>query len=271
MSQERIQCLRGSEDPNPGDLLTPSHDNIVRVLYSLISNQEIDAGIIFLSTSLGMVPATTAKHFLKPKYDTKSCPVEAVCPLNRDTLDTRGRYVPDIRDRELDALFTEISRVKGRKITFIADSCYASSFPRHPRQKCAAYTTLLVLMSTICRALDTKNWNTFLAINLYYRMIGSHIGVLTDVWRHVETTRLRGRLWKAGIQDTSSCFEVGRLEKETSSLTPQALRIRLRCLDPVVCKCVVKAFSSIFQFFRGAEDPAMTWKSPWVCISSHLI
>ncbi|PBK72063.1 hypothetical protein ARMSODRAFT_853472, partial [Armillaria solidipes] len=54
-----------------------------------------------------------ANHFLKPKCDTNICPVEALCSLDRNTLDARGRYVPDISDRELNALFTEISQVKG--------------------------------------------------------------------------------------------------------------------------------------------------------------
>ncbi|PBK72028.1 hypothetical protein ARMSODRAFT_740258 [Armillaria solidipes] len=44
MSEERVQCLLSSEDPTAGDPLTPSRDNIVRVLYSLISNQEFDPG-----------------------------------------------------------------------------------------------------------------------------------------------------------------------------------------------------------------------------------
>ncbi|PBK72044.1 hypothetical protein ARMSODRAFT_1016043 [Armillaria solidipes] len=132
MSEERIQCLLGFHYPTPGDPL-PSRDNIVRVLYSLISNQEIDPGDNILIYFAGHGASyNCAEHCLKPKCDTKSCPVKALCPLDRDTLDAGGRYVPDISDRELDALFTEISRVKGHKITFIADCCYARSFPRHP-------------------------------------------------------------------------------------------------------------------------------------------
>ncbi|KAK0227177.1 hypothetical protein EDD85DRAFT_795003 [Armillaria nabsnona] len=48
MSEERIQCLLGSEDPTPDDPLTPSRDNIVRVLYSFVDNQEINSGDISL-------------------------------------------------------------------------------------------------------------------------------------------------------------------------------------------------------------------------------
>ncbi|KAK0431166.1 hypothetical protein EV421DRAFT_1678868, partial [Armillaria borealis] len=101
-----------------------SRDNIVLVLCSLVNNQEIDPGDNILIYFAGHGASyNCAKHFLKPKCDTKSCPIEALCPLDRDTLDARGRYVPDISDQELDALFMEISSIKGHTITFIADCC----------------------------------------------------------------------------------------------------------------------------------------------------
>ncbi|PBK72049.1 hypothetical protein ARMSODRAFT_1016046 [Armillaria solidipes] len=111
VSEERIRCLLGSEDPTLGDPLIPSRDNIIRVLYSLIDNQEIDPGdnILVYFTGHG-ASYNSAKHSQKPKCDTNSCPVEALCPLDRDTLDAEGRYVPDISDRELDALHGNISR-----------------------------------------------------------------------------------------------------------------------------------------------------------------
>ncbi|PBL01546.1 hypothetical protein ARMGADRAFT_220352 [Armillaria gallica] len=111
ISEERIQCLLGSEDPTPGDPLTPSRDNIVRVLYSLIDNQEIDSGDNILIYFAGHGASySCVKHSLRPQCDTKSCPVEALCPLDRDALDAGGRYVPDISDRELIALYGNISR-----------------------------------------------------------------------------------------------------------------------------------------------------------------
>ncbi|KAK0435909.1 hypothetical protein EV421DRAFT_2087011, partial [Armillaria borealis] len=107
--------------------------HILQVLYSLIDNQEIDPGDNILIYFAGHgARYNCAKHFLKPTCDTNSCPVETPCPLDRDALDAEGRYVPDISDRELDALFTEICRVQGHKITFIADCCYAHSFSRTP-------------------------------------------------------------------------------------------------------------------------------------------
>ncbi|SJL04296.1 uncharacterized protein ARMOST_07657 [Armillaria ostoyae] len=130
--EERIQCLLGPENPIPGKFLTPSRTNIVDVLYSLIDNQGIDPGDNMLLYFAGHGASYyCSEHFLKPECDNNFCPTEALCPLDRDTVDAEGRYVPDISDRELNALFTEISRVKGNKITFIADCCYARSFSRH--------------------------------------------------------------------------------------------------------------------------------------------
>ncbi|PBK91149.1 hypothetical protein ARMGADRAFT_1166538 [Armillaria gallica] len=132
MPEERIQCLLGAEIPIPGNFLTPSRTNIIDVLYSLIDNQGIDPGDNVLLYFAGHGASYyCSEHFLKPECDNNFCPTEALCPLDRDTVDAKGRYVPDISDRELGALFTEISRVKGNKITFIADCCYARSFSRH--------------------------------------------------------------------------------------------------------------------------------------------
>ncbi len=128
----RIQCLLGPENPIPGKPLTPSHANIVEVLYSLIDNQEIDTGDNMLIYFAGYGACYyCSEHFLISECDNNTCPIEALCPLDRDTVDAKGRYVPDISDQELNALFKEISRVKGNKFTFIADCCYARRFSRH--------------------------------------------------------------------------------------------------------------------------------------------
>ncbi|KAK0437263.1 uncharacterized protein EV420DRAFT_1224201, partial [Desarmillaria tabescens] len=108
--EERIQCLLS---PIPGNPLTPSRENIVKVLYDLINKPEVDPGDNILIYFAGHGASYyCADHFRK---------FLALCPLDRDTLDARGRYVPNISNRELDALFTQISRVKGHNITFIAD------------------------------------------------------------------------------------------------------------------------------------------------------
>ncbi len=129
----RIQCLLGSQSPS-GDSLTPSRANIVNVLYSLIDNTEIAPGdnIIIYYAGHGS-SYQCSSHFSTPdsKCRTSACPIEALCPIDRDTKDAGGKWIPDISDRELNAIFTEISRTKGHKITFIADCCHASGLSRN--------------------------------------------------------------------------------------------------------------------------------------------
>ncbi len=128
----RIQCLLGSQSPS-GDSLTPSRANIINVLYSLINNIEIAQGdniIIYYAGHGSSYQCST--HSLAPDSVCRSeaCPIEALCPIDRDTKDASGKWIPDISDRELNPFFTEISRTKGHKITFIADCCHAGSVGR---------------------------------------------------------------------------------------------------------------------------------------------
>ncbi|KAK0227166.1 caspase domain-containing protein [Armillaria nabsnona] len=133
----RIQCLLGAKNPTRDDSLTPSRANIVDALYNLIDNTEISWGdnIIIYYAGHGS-SYQCSSHSLTPlegsKCRTGTCPIEALCPIDRDTKDAGGKWIPDISDRELNAIFTEISRTKGHKITFIADCCHASSVGRNP-------------------------------------------------------------------------------------------------------------------------------------------
>ncbi|PBL01548.1 hypothetical protein ARMGADRAFT_953616 [Armillaria gallica] len=133
MPKERIQCLLGSHNLIPDDPLTPSRANIVNTLYNLIHNDEIQSGdnIVIYYAGHG------ANYYCSDRFDTEEsgcnmdfCSIEALCPVDRDSIDANGLPIPDISDRELNALFTEISRVKGHNITFIVDCCHASSFDR---------------------------------------------------------------------------------------------------------------------------------------------
>ncbi|KAK0437250.1 uncharacterized protein EV420DRAFT_1216131, partial [Desarmillaria tabescens] len=122
--KERIQCLLGSHDPLPNGALTPSRANIVNTLYSLIHNREIQLGnniIIYYAGHGSSYQCSMHSATAKSKCSRNFCPVEALCPIDRDTKDADGRWIPDISDREINALFTQICLAKGYRITFIAD------------------------------------------------------------------------------------------------------------------------------------------------------
>ncbi len=123
---DRVQCLLGSNNPTSGSPMTPSRANIVNVLYSLIDNVKIQRGdnIIIYYAGHGSSYDATGSY---------SDPIQAMCPIDRDTKDPdSGHWIPDISDRELNALFTQISYAKGHKITYFADCCYAAGMSRGP-------------------------------------------------------------------------------------------------------------------------------------------
>ncbi|KAK0455591.1 uncharacterized protein EV420DRAFT_1644378 [Desarmillaria tabescens] len=103
---------------------TPSRTNIVDTLYSLVNNPEIERNdnIIIYYAGHG-TSYYCEKHDLESQCDI-SCPIEALCPIDRDYQDSNGNWIPDISDRELNSLFTLISHAKGPNITFIADCCH---------------------------------------------------------------------------------------------------------------------------------------------------
>ncbi|KAK0191760.1 hypothetical protein F5146DRAFT_929391, partial [Armillaria mellea] len=114
MQEHHIQCLLGSQNLPHSDPLTPSHANIVNILYSIINNTEIKQGdnIIIYYTGHGL-SYHCSDHFSTTLgfkcENSNACPIEALCPIDHDTIDAYECPVLDISDQELNALFTEIS------------------------------------------------------------------------------------------------------------------------------------------------------------------
>lgn len=134
--EQRIQCLLGSHIPTPSDEpVTPSRSNIVNMLYSLIDNPDIEPGdnIIIYYAGHGSSYYCSEHLSTESVCQTGDCPVEALCPIDRDTIDSDEHWIPDISDRELSTLLTMISQAKGHHITLITDCCHATSFERQGR------------------------------------------------------------------------------------------------------------------------------------------
>ncbi|KAK0431850.1 hypothetical protein EV421DRAFT_2064352, partial [Armillaria borealis] len=127
--QERIQRLLGSQDTSSDDPSFPSRINIVNTLLSLVDNPQIEVGdnIIIYFSGHGSGYSPKDYHFGDAE-DSGSLggvdeSIEAICPIDRDTIDGSGLRVPDISDREINSIFQQISRSKGHRITFFLDAC----------------------------------------------------------------------------------------------------------------------------------------------------
>ncbi|KAK0490213.1 peptidase C14, caspase domain-containing protein [Armillaria novae-zelandiae] len=158
--EERIKCLLGSQIPSPsGDPFTPSRSNIVNMLYSLKDNPDIDSGdnIIIYYAGHGSSYYCSDHLFTESICRTSGCPVEALCPIDRDTIDSDGHWVPDISDRELSTLLTMISHAKGSHITVITDCCHATSFERQLDRGMAVRTTRPTFHSDVKDMLRTAD------------------------------------------------------------------------------------------------------------------
>ncbi|PBK72069.1 hypothetical protein ARMSODRAFT_932420 [Armillaria solidipes] len=143
--EKHIQSLLGSQNPTPpDDPLSPSRANILKILHGLIDNPEIERNdnIIIYYAGHGS-SYYCSEHSFTPeaKCQTGACPIEALCPIDRDTMDSDGHWITDISYREVNVLLAQISHAKGHHITFITDCCHASSFDRIQGRDSAIRTT----------------------------------------------------------------------------------------------------------------------------------
>ncbi|PBK64285.1 hypothetical protein ARMSODRAFT_1007164 [Armillaria solidipes] len=134
--QERIQRLLGSQDTSSDDPSFPSRTNIVNTLLSLVDNPHIEVGdkiiIYFSGHGSGYSPND---YHVGNTEDNRSLgavdgSIEAICPIDRDAIDTSGLRVPDISDREINSIFQQISHSKGHQITFFLDACHSGTHVR---------------------------------------------------------------------------------------------------------------------------------------------
>ncbi|KAK0492707.1 caspase domain-containing protein, partial [Armillaria luteobubalina] len=124
--EHHIQCLLGFENSTtgPGGPLTPSRTNIVHTLRSLIDNPEIgqnDNIFVYYAGHGASYNCSEHSSTAESGCQTGSCPIQALCPIDRDTMGSDEHWIPDISHRELNVLLTQISLAKGHHITFITD------------------------------------------------------------------------------------------------------------------------------------------------------
>ncbi|KAK0219728.1 peptidase C14, caspase domain-containing protein, partial [Armillaria nabsnona] len=126
--KERIQALLGLRDQHDADVSSiPSHANILSTFHSLLTKADIKHGdpIVVYFAGHGSRYAwsdldddkDSDEEHINEHSPSRAAFVEALCPIDRDT-------VPDISDRELNTIFSQIYRTGGHPITVILDCCH---------------------------------------------------------------------------------------------------------------------------------------------------
>ncbi|KAK0186415.1 caspase domain-containing protein [Armillaria mellea] len=136
--QEQIQLLLGSEHAPTTDPFFPTRVNIIKTLLDLVGNPLIRNGDNIIIYFSGHGSSYSSSDYFDSSDETDGSPravdgsnIEAICPIDRDVIDACGLPVPDISDREINAILHQISRSKGHRITFILDCSHSGTHTRH--------------------------------------------------------------------------------------------------------------------------------------------
>ncbi len=111
---------------------SPTRTNIIETLLSLSVDPQIQHGdnIIIYFSGHGS-SYLCSDYYRTGSIQSNGC-IEALCPVDRAPGNPFCVSIPDISDREINTILTEISRTKGHHITFILDCCYSSGATRYP-------------------------------------------------------------------------------------------------------------------------------------------
>ncbi|KAK0462284.1 uncharacterized protein EV420DRAFT_1523923 [Desarmillaria tabescens] len=125
--RDRIQCLLGSwKHTSLEDSSYPSCTHIIDALLGIITNPDVKYGdnIVIFYAGHGSYYSDEKDHHGVSGY------IEALCPIDRGSVSAKGALIPDISDRELNTILTQIFRAKGHRITVILDCCHSGSVSR---------------------------------------------------------------------------------------------------------------------------------------------
>ncbi|KAK0227213.1 peptidase C14, caspase domain-containing protein, partial [Armillaria nabsnona] len=112
MSEGRIHCLL--------NVTSPTRENIVDKLFNLSTNPEIQHGDSIIIYFSGHGSAYICSDYYEARTISAEGSIEALCPMDRTASDA-DISIPDISDREINTILTEISLTKGPHITVILD------------------------------------------------------------------------------------------------------------------------------------------------------
>ncbi len=139
---DHIQCLLGASSQSWPTIVniilsvyhyfvptkpTPTRINIIDTLLNLSMKPEIQYNDNIIIYFAGHASSYECSGYYIEEGASAEGYIEALCPMDRT-----ASNIPDISDREINTILTEISRTKGRHITFILDCCYSAGNTRGP-------------------------------------------------------------------------------------------------------------------------------------------
>ncbi|KAK0452744.1 uncharacterized protein EV420DRAFT_1558223 [Desarmillaria tabescens] len=245
----RVRRLIGTQaNTFPDDPSIPSRVNIIRTLLSVMTNPQIEYGdnIIVYYSGHGS-HYSCSEYFQSRDTDSDdeessaagSGSIEALCPMDRNTLDTNGIPVPDISDREINTILFQISRIKGHRITLILDCCHSGGMTRDlPEPGVRTVSPLASLEEMLLAADETlkhfPNYRSVLAEDWLPDM-NSHV-VLAACREYEFAKEQRGKVGFNGIftQDLVRTLKSGHLGEGSTYVDLAQSLPRSRHQTPVV-------------------------------------
>ncbi|SJL17540.1 uncharacterized protein ARMOST_21092 [Armillaria ostoyae] len=144
---DHIDLLLGTDNttpqPFPGvKYASATRTNIVDKLLCLSTNPQIQYGDNILIYFAGHGAVYHCKDYLAYEFPADQGTIEALCPVDRNPIAAdKDERIPDICDRELSTILSEICRTRGHHITVILDCCHSAGATRkigpEDRVRCA--------------------------------------------------------------------------------------------------------------------------------------
>ncbi|KAK0488473.1 peptidase C14, caspase domain-containing protein [Armillaria novae-zelandiae] len=131
-----IDLLLGTRNATPHPLpgvkcTSATRTNIVDTLLSLSTNSQIQYGDNILIYFAGHGAVYRCRDYTEYDFPADQGTIEALCPVDRNPIASdKDKRIPDICDRELSTILSEICRTRGHHITVILDCCHSAGATR---------------------------------------------------------------------------------------------------------------------------------------------
>jgi hypothetical protein len=166
---------------------------MINSLYDLRDNDRIRPGDHILFAYSGQAQSYNAKAYsLEEEINERAGSIEALCPVDRD-----GSHIPDISDREVLLILSEIHQKTRANITVVLDCDYSGGFTKAKVPRA---------MDGFEAPLDDNAHAMFLKADQHHRRLPSTIFARSPTWA-IDTVDFYRPVVLAACQDTELAWE----------------------------------------------------------------